>query len=66
MMLDNSTYAKSTLNRPINHYRESALLTAILILISLTQDKSIKEISNDFDSNLVLLRVCIDYLIGIK
>jgi hypothetical protein len=42
MMLDDSTSAKSTLNRPINHYRESELLAAILILIFLTQDRSIR------------------------
>ena len=48
------------------HYRESALLTAVHILISLTKGKSREEIARDFDDNLELVRVWIDYMIAIN
>jgi hypothetical protein len=48
------------------HYRESALMTAVHILISLTKGKSREEIARDFDDNLELVRVWIDYMIAIN
>ncbi|MFL6458365.1 MAG: hypothetical protein ACJ71G_15540 [Nitrososphaeraceae archaeon] len=46
---------------------ESALMTAAHILICLTeQDKTIKEIAKNFDNNLELVNVWIDYMIGIN
>ena len=46
---------------------ESALMTAVHILICLTeQGKTIKEITKNFDNNLELVNVWIDYMIGIN
>ena len=42
-------------------------MTAAHILICLTeQDKTIKEIAKNFDNNLELVNVWIDYMIGIN
>jgi len=51
-----------------NYYHDSALMTAAHILISLTQEaKSIKQIaSEDFDSNLELVSVWADYMVGLN
>ena len=49
------------------HHRESALMAAAHILVCLTQEgKSIEEVTNDFDNNLELVSVWIDYMIGIN
>ena len=48
------------------HYRESALMTAVHILICLTKGKSREEIARDFDDNLELVSVWIDYIIAIN
>ena len=49
------------------HCHESALMTAAHILICLTQErKSIKDIAKDFDNNLELVTVWIDYMAGIN
>ena len=65
--LDNSTYVESILNkRALKHYRESALMSAVHILIGLTEGKSHKEIAKDFDDNIELVCVWIDYMIGIN
>jgi hypothetical protein len=48
------------------HHRESALMTAVHILICLTKGKSREEIARDFDDNLELVRVWIDYMIAIN
>ena len=51
-----------------NHYHESALMTAAHILTRLTQEgKSIAEIArSDFDNNMELVTVWIDYMIAIN
>lgn len=62
-----SVYIKSILNNSaIKNYRESGLMTGIHILISLTQGRSSEEISRDFDNDLELVCVWIDYLVGIN
>ena len=50
-----------------NHYHESALMTAAHILTRLTQEgKSIEEIArSDFDNNIELVTVWIDYMVAI-
>jgi hypothetical protein len=46
---------------------EFALMTAAYILVCLTQEgKSIKDIAKDFDNNLELVTVWIDYIAGIN
>jgi hypothetical protein len=49
------------------HRHESALMTAAHILIALTQErKSIEQIAmEDFDNNLEMVSVWVDYMIGI-
>jgi|SRR5215831_11013615 len=65
--LDNSTYVESILNkRAIMHYRESALMSAVHILICLTEGKSPEDIAKDFDGNIELVCIWIDYIIGIN
>ncbi|MGB7638331.1 MAG: hypothetical protein WBL88_12255 [Nitrososphaeraceae archaeon] len=56
----------STITR--KHRHESALMTAAHILVCLTQDgKNIEEVaSEDFDNNLELVTVWIDYMAGIN
>ena len=67
MTLDDSVYVKPTLNkRAIMHYRESALMSAAHILICLTEDKSPEDIAKDFDGNIELVCIWIDYMIGIN
>jgi hypothetical protein len=67
MILDNSTYIESILNkRTINHYRESAIMSAVHILICMTKGKSPEDIAKDFDGNIKLVRTWIVYMIGIK
>ena len=60
------TDIQSTITR--NHCHESALMTAAHILVCLTQEgKSSEEIAReDFDNNLELVSVWIDYVIGIN
>ncbi len=41
-------------------------MTAVHILICLTKGKSREEIARDFDDNLELVRVWIDYMIAIN
>jgi hypothetical protein len=53
-------------NTEKKHYRESALLVAAHILISLTKGKSNQQIAVDFDNNLEFVSVWIDYMIGAK
>jgi hypothetical protein len=50
------------------HHHESALMAAAHILVCLTQEgKSIEEIAReDFDNNLELVSVWIDYMVGIN
>ena len=49
------------------HRHESAFMTAAHILICLTKEgKSIENIAKDFDNNLELVSVWIDYMIGIN
>ena len=49
------------------HQHESALMAAAHILVCLTQEgKSIKEVANDFDNNLELVSVWIDYMTAIN
>jgi hypothetical protein len=58
MTLISSIYGGSILNkRAIRHYCESALMTAVHILICLTAGKSPEDIAKDFDGNIEL--VCI-------
>jgi hypothetical protein len=53
MRLDNSIYVKSILNKITKrHYRDSALMSAVHILICLTEGKSPEEIAKDFDDNM--------------
>lgn len=67
MTLDDSIYAEPVLNkRAISNYRESALMTAVHILICLTKGKSPEEIAKDFDDNIQLVCVWIDYMVGIN
>ena len=51
-----------------NHYHDSALMTAAHILICLTREgKSLEEISReDFDSNLELVSVWVDYMVAVN
>jgi predicted transcriptional regulator len=52
---------------PNTRRHESAVMTAAHILICLTKDgKSIENIAKDFDNNLELVSVWIDYMIGIN
>jgi hypothetical protein len=55
-------------NTTRNHYQESASMTAVHILVCLTQDdKSIEQIvKEDFDDNMELVTVWTDYMIGIN
>jgi hypothetical protein len=66
MTLYGAVRAKSVLNRSINHYRESALMSAVHILICLTECKSPEEIAKDFDGNIELVRIWIDYMKSIN
>ena len=67
MTRDNSTYVESIPNkRTIMHYRESALISAIHILICLTEGKNPENIAKEFDGNIELVRIWIDYMIGIN
>ena|SRR5215510_7880360 len=67
MTLDNSTYVKSIPNkRAIMHYRESALISGVHILICLIEGKSPEDIAKDFDGNIELVRIWIDYMMGIN
>lgn len=51
----------------IKHCHESALMTVTYILVCLTKEgKSIKDIAKDFDNNLELVTVWIDYMAGIN
>ena len=51
----------------IKHCHESALMAAAHILVCLTKEgKSIKDIAKDFDNNLELVTVWIDYMAGIN
>ena len=51
----------------IKHCHESALIAAAHILVCLTKDgKSIKDIAKDFDNNLELVSVWIDYMTAIN
>jgi transposase len=46
---------------------EFALMTAAYILVSLTKEgKSVKDIAKDFDNNLELVTVWIDYMTGMN
>jgi hypothetical protein len=66
LTLDDPKYVKPIVNKgAIKHYRESALMTAIHILICLIQGKSREDIAKDFDNNLESVCVWIDYMIGI-
>jgi hypothetical protein len=51
-----------------NHCRESALMAAAHILVCLTQEgKSIEEIAReDFDNNLELVSVWVDYMVALN
>jgi len=52
---------------PNTRRHESAFMTAAHILICLTKEgKSIENIAKDFDNNLELVYVWIDYMIGIN
>ena len=67
MSLDDKADVKPNLeNMTIKHYHDSALMSAVHILISLTEGKSLEEIVKDFDNNLELGYVWIDYMIGSK
>lgn len=48
------------------YYRESELLAAAHILMSLTKGKSNEQIAVDFDNNLEFVQVWVDYMIGAK
>jgi predicted transcriptional regulator len=49
------------------HHHESALMAAAHILAYLTKEgKSINDIAKDFDNNLELVSVWIDYMVGIN
>ncbi|HEY5632091.1 MAG TPA: hypothetical protein VIR31_08170 [Nitrososphaeraceae archaeon] len=51
----------------IKHCHEFALMTAAHILICLTKEgKSIKDVAEDFDNNLELVTVWIDYMAAIN
>ena len=70
MTLDDPLHIKNILcNKTTSsskHYRESALMTAVHIMICLIKGKSREEIAKDFDDNLELVRVWIDYIIAIN
>jgi predicted transcriptional regulator len=52
---------------PNTRRHESAFMTAAHILMCLTKEgKSIENIAKDFDNNLELVSVWIDYMIGIN
>jgi predicted transcriptional regulator len=52
---------------PNTRRHESAFMTAAHILMCLTKEgKSIENITKDFDNNLELVSVWIDYMIGIN
>jgi hypothetical protein len=55
-------------NTTRNHYQESASMTAVHILVCLTQDdKSIEQIvKEDFDNNMELVTVWTDYMIAVN
>jgi hypothetical protein len=48
------------------YYRESALLAAAHVLISLTKGKSNEQIAVNFDNNSEFVSVWVDYMIGAK
>ena len=51
----------------IKHCHEFALMTAAHILVCLTKEgKSVKDIAKDFDNNLELVTVWIDYMAAIN
>jgi hypothetical protein len=63
---DQPTNISSDVTR--KHRHESALMTAAHILITLTQEgKSIEQIAmEDFDNNLELVTVWVDYMVAIN
>ena len=62
------TSAVATNNtKKAERHHESALIAAAHILVCLTQEgKSIKEVAKDFDNNLELVTVWIDYMTAIN
>lgn len=63
--VNNSTYLTDIQSKDTRkHCHESAFMAAIHILVSLTQadNKSYEEIAEDFDNNLELVDVWIDYM----
>ena len=61
-----SAAASDNMKKEERHY-ESALMVAAHILICLTKDgKTHEEIAKDFDNNLELVSVWIDYIIGVN
>jgi hypothetical protein len=62
--VNNSTYTDIQSKYTRKHCHESALMAAIHILVSLTQldNKSYEEIAADFDNNLEMVAVWIDYM----
>jgi predicted transcriptional regulator len=62
-----SAAAADNTNNGRRHHHESALMAAAHILVCLTKEgKSIDDIAKDFDNNLELVSVWIDYMIGIN
>ena len=68
MTVNNSTYLTDIQSKDTReHCHESAFMAAIHILACLTLDnKSYQEIAVDFDNNLELVAVWIDYMIKLN
>ena len=63
-MIEKALY--STVSEERINVRESAFMDAIYILNSLTQGKTKEQIAEDFNNNIEMVFVWIDYLIGIN
>ncbi len=67
MTPDSSICGGSIVNKEVTrHYCESALMTAVHILICLTEGRSPEDIAKDFGGNIELVCVWIDYIIWIN
>jgi hypothetical protein len=66
--VNNSTYLTDIQSKDTRkHCHESAFMAAIHVLVSLTlENKGYREIAADFDNNLELVAVWIDYMTKLK
>ena len=66
MTQDHLIYVEDIHTNVAKHYRGSALMTAVHISTCLSKGESHEEIAQDFDNNLELVYVWIDYIIALN